>query len=1461
MGLEAFLSRRRLNLARLCEALTPTVPLKQGVSGIYTLYFMDVCAMISSPHPRRVPVELPNGTVEYIFLQPYLSALYMHFKRELKHEPIWFCEGLPFHERPLFATKIKELCSLHPILLSTTSAELDIQASFISVQWLVIRSSIDTHMLDFILTSQGSCVCGCNVDDVSHPVPTIRPSARDTEVVTYTMQKLPVEQSTSTEATFTADPGSSITTHANQVVAYQSSLAEIYENTASDYNHSTLRQNKAYYDPIDVIDEAIARGKQIDCCSHCGLPVLPESVSSRRGMTSFLTSFNFRYAPPGASLAQGSTIDSFLLNKLVDSPVSSAKSVQKGTNSYIFNMNTFDDIFSANVLINSLQAMLPPPLTLLLDTRAELAEFDASAIVPENSTVVTINKLQQKSYLSRRSRLMTNHRKSNSGVFVSYHIKKGSTLVSLNNSTSQHVHQGTESFINLSLEEDRAQSPCNFSYSDTCPIKLMPIDAKLDHSGGSNTDFHGVPSHPKNILKQGIFNGHAPESGTTDKDPDVFSKSARLAGANPFAHTWLESNENNPTIIPKQHKIPLEINSSEPATKPALSSGSIPAKSGVAISRSTSGDHGEDEIKRASSGIRIATNPNTDSKLAQKKAISIVVKAPKNALKSDNLSTKNNLENSIIHNEPHFTNDKPQETPTVAPPVTKGPPKIRKKIDLNSYIPITTKQNAKPDSTDLPKVDTSPIRPLSPAPNEDLSQDSIIHDSNYMDPIGGDSCSMSGVEVSDEAPSNLNSTNNKGPKNQAHGQDCQELTKIPSANAAALLSTAAADTSTDPYIASNASLNILTALRAYHIVTTKKRVIKSKSKSKVRNIGPTILEPALASQLYKASHYTHMIFRWCLLNEDFLHYIGSSQQQQRRITTLNTICENHKQTRYLLGFHGITMYLMCMLIRDILDCTPLPDKPSRSKFFYHKLKSTTTTTKDENIEIDTEANTSDLVTPDASSSLNSTDAGLATFVISGFKTLMASIRKRPNISMDRLSEENITGSTNTEASSATLDKHTVSPSSKKTPQKNKKKAHAPAPIKQSSPPSYYTFYDMRRIVPQMCRYLYKSEGMSAPDPYTVLNTLCPSVLKDLSTQQRNYLSHNFQRKSAISLQHTPISFFNDPELDAQQDVDVCIDTWLGSNQLRKPRDSKTSYINREVKFAPIIYDSNYDINDNIPVLAVYHSFNSVFWSSVVRSGCLNDNILPKNQLFQTIVTTDMSHKHACTVTTDSLGTKLTSLTQDLESTDDNTTLGSRSTSLQLDIWKDSQVSDRAFRDSSDNHITSTIQSSSIFKRLTSFKTTDDGNLAARQQPQSELRDILMTGQVGTGHSTPAIDSTDSSAYISASSVPNSLFLSSPSLVDLPLYKFLVPDEAASLDLSYKAFGAGLLNEKLILNTYLYTNKFFIPQPNRLAMFNILSVSGGLFMSRDERLSMEAVIRETLACLHLTYYDLDYYYYT
>lgn len=171
MGLEVFLSRRRLNLTRLCEALTPTVPLKQGVSGIYTLYFMDVCAMISSPTPHRVPVELPNGTVEYIFLQPYLSALYIHFKREVKHEPIWFCEGLPFHERPFFATKIRELCDLYPILLGTTSAELDTQASFISVQWLVVRSSINTHMLDFILTSQGSCMCDCGVDNSLTPLP------------------------------------------------------------------------------------------------------------------------------------------------------------------------------------------------------------------------------------------------------------------------------------------------------------------------------------------------------------------------------------------------------------------------------------------------------------------------------------------------------------------------------------------------------------------------------------------------------------------------------------------------------------------------------------------------------------------------------------------------------------------------------------------------------------------------------------------------------------------------------------------------------------------------------------------------------------------------------------------------------------------------------------------------------------------------------------------------------------------------------------------------------------------------------------------------------------------------------------------------------------------------------------------------------------------------------------------
>lgn len=1352
MGLEAFLSRRRLNLARLCDALTPTVPLKQGMTGVYTLYFMDVCAMISSPHPRRVPVELPNGTVEYIFLQPYLSALYIHFKRELKHEPIWFCEGLPFHERPFFATKIKELCNLYPILLSITSADLDTQASFISVQWLIIRSSIDTHMLDFILTSQGSCVCSCNVSDVSHPVPTIRPTAKDAEIVTYTMQKLSTEFSASTEATFTTDPGSSITPHTNQVVAYQSPLSEVHGSSTLDYNYSTIKQNKMYCDPIDVIDEAIAHGKQIACCFHCGFPILPDARQSRRGITSFLTSFNFRYAPPGASLAQGNTIDGLLLNRLIENPTISAKTTPNRTNSSVAKIGGFDDVFLDNVFINSLQATLPPPLTLLLDTKAELAEFDNSAMVPDNSAVVTINKLQQKSYLSKRSRLTVGHRKSNSGVFVSYHVKKGSTLVSLNNSTNQCIHQGIESFINISAEEDLAQSPCNlsYSYSDAYPVKFISTDAKANHSEVYNPDAHGESSHSTNILKKGISNAHTQESGTVDKDTDLFSKSTRIGSANPFTQLRLESNSTSqPIKTQHQHKIILETNSSDLSTKPYLVSDSILKNSGAVMTHNTSGNgSSESMIPRVSSGIRIATVPSTDPESNKKKTISIIVKTAK----KDNLSVKDNQENHTIRNEPYPTSDKPQDSFPSTPPATKRLSKIRKKIDINTYVPIVTKEYIKPDSISLPKMDTSPIRPRSPVSNDELSQGSIIHDDNYVDPIGGDSCSMSGIDDSDEAvsPSNLNSLNDKRLKCQADDQDPRAHTKTPSANIH-ISPSITTEASIEHRTVSTASLNILTVLRAYHIVTTKKRAIKSK----VRNIGPTILEPTLASSLYKTSHYTHMIFRWCLLNEDFLHFI-ESDRQQRRIATLNPICSDYKRIKDLLGFHGITTYLICMLIRDILNCAQFPDKPSKSRLFH---------------------------------------------------------------------------------------------------QKYKKKSQIQAPVGQALPPTYYTFYDIKQIISQICGYLYKHIGIDAPDPYTILSKQHPSVFTNLSIHQNDYLIHNLQRRSTISLQHTSLSIFSDPELDSQQDIDVCIDNWLNSDKLQTPSSLTPRNRHKTPTFEPIIYDDNYDINTNIPILAVYHSFNSVFWSNVIRSEYLKDHLLPKNPLFQTIVTT------CSTSDSSSLGTTAISLVQNLEETEHTTITESCSIGSQLDAWRDGQVSDKASCDHSDNQFTSSVQNMAVFRKLKSLKTTDDGNLVVRQQQHSELKDLLTTGSVYTSHSVHTMDSTDSSTYMSTSTIPNSIFISSPGLVDLPLYRFLVPDKSPDLDLSYKAFGAGLVNERLIFNSYFYTNKFFIPQPNRLALFNILSVSGGLFMSRDERLSMEAVIRETLACLHLNYYDLDCYYYT
>ena len=1463
-----FLSRRRLNLTRLCEVLTPTVPLKQGVSGVYTLYFLDVCAMISSPHPRRVPVELPNGTVEYVFLQPYLSALYIHFRREVKHEPIWFCEGLPFHERPFFATKIRELCNLYPILLATTSAELDTQASFISVQWLVIRSSIDTHMLDFMLASQGSCVCDYNVGDVSYPVPTVRPSAyRDADVVTYTRHTLSAEPSASMETVFTVDPGASITPHTSQLITYQNSLSEFHESTASDCNYSTLRQNKNYSDPIDILDEAITQGKQIHCCHHCGFPILSGSVSSGRGMTSFLTSFNFRYAPPGASLTHSNTLDSCLLSRLIDSPTVSTRSLVKGTNASIFKVDDFNSIFAETVFINSLQAMLPPPLTLLLDTRAELAEFDASAVIPDNSTVVTINKLQQKSYLSRRSREMINHRKSNSGISVSHHIRKASTMVSLSNNVSLHAHQGTESFTNISIEEDVAQSPHNLSYSETSPLRTVLADTKLEHPRGVTEELHERQGHTKNVLKQGVIEQQVPDSRIKNKKPDEFSKSAKMVGVNPFTQQWLEPNRNTSAMRSQRHKTPLKINSYTDQTVMINSAdiirnsiqtpSSLPANVKKNVPRSTSVESKDSLISGISSEICVAARPSTDSKLSQAKVVNIVIKDTTN----DNSLLQDSQADSIVHNENQnsflaFTSDRTQETSTSTSSSIKRTTRIRRKVDLNTYVPVTAPAKIEPVVINLSKMDTSPIRPRSPAhstSNDEPSQDSIIHDTQQTEPIGGDSCSMSGLEDSDEAmsPSNLNSANTKKAKNQTNGQDCHELSKTSSTGVAAPFGTAPR-VSMEPRAVATASLNILTALRAYHVVTTKKQAIKSK----LRNIGPNILEPGLASQLYKSSHYTHLVFRWFLLNEDFVHY-SESHRKQRRITKLSPICDDYRQIKDLLGFYNMTMYLVSMLIRDILNCTSLLDKSTKGKVPLHKSKVSSLRSTD----VDPETAVGDLIAPNAPSAPAPTDIGLTMFVISGFKKLFASIAKLSDLFKHHSSDDSTSNSPDTEVSSIIADKPISLPQARKPSQKCKKKVVIQTSVKLLEPPPYYGLYDLRRIVSQICRYLYRKADARAPDPYTLITELYPSVFKTLSTQQQTYLSYNLQRNNAVSLQHTPAALFTDLEPDVQQDIDACIDAWLNSGQSQKSVTLNSDIRSYDNTFEPIVYDNNYDINTNIPVLAIYHSFNSVFWSSVIRSNHLKGYLLPHNQLFRTIITANIPNKYANPVIIDSLGATVASSTHDLGSTNDSSTMDSYTINSPLDIWKSSQVSDKTDHDPSDVSIANAASRRSTFHRPQPLKTTDDGNLSVRQQSQQELRDLLIKGAAYTGQSTPALGSTDSSTYTTASAASNSLFLSSPVLTDLPLYKFLVPDESAGLDLSYKAFGAGLIDERLILNTYFYTNRFFIPQPNRLALFNILTVSGGLFMSRDERLSMETVMRETLACLHLTYYDLDYYYYT
>ncbi|TNJ27222.1 hypothetical protein GMRT_12420 [Giardia muris] len=258
---------RRFNVHRLFDAITPPLP---GPVDLQQLHFIDICMAFARPYSARVPVEFPDGRVRYLYLNPYLSSLYVRFQGG-KSRDIWFAEGGSFYDRPSFVDSITQICSKCPSLAGSPLTSIDLQASFIGVQWMLARSSIDGHLLDYLSSSHGLCRC-------REAYRTLRyPSGRTGNHLRCVSHQVVLEGS----AQFTDEPK-----------ALQTSKTFVFDTTESELMGQ--RTLGAQLDPLDYLASLKARGISIDVCGLCGFPKCPEPQSDMTFVeydSSYLTTF------------------------------------------------------------------------------------------------------------------------------------------------------------------------------------------------------------------------------------------------------------------------------------------------------------------------------------------------------------------------------------------------------------------------------------------------------------------------------------------------------------------------------------------------------------------------------------------------------------------------------------------------------------------------------------------------------------------------------------------------------------------------------------------------------------------------------------------------------------------------------------------------------------------------------------------------------------------------------------------------------------------------------------------------------------------------------------------------------------------------------------------------------------------------------------------------------------------
>lgn len=258
---------RRFNVHRLFDAITPPLP---GSTDLQQLRFIDICMGFARPYSVRVPVEFPDGRVRYLYLNPYLSSLYVRFHGG-KSRDIWFAEGGSFYDRPSFMDSITQICSKCPSLAGTPLASIDLQASFIGIQWMLARSSIDGHLLDYLSSSHGLCRC-------REAYRTLRyPSGRTGNHLRCVSHQIVLEGS----AQFTDEPKT-----------LQTSKTFVFDTTESDYMGQ--RASGVQLDPLDYLASLKAKGAEIDVCGLCGFPRCPEPQSDMTFIEydgSYLTTF------------------------------------------------------------------------------------------------------------------------------------------------------------------------------------------------------------------------------------------------------------------------------------------------------------------------------------------------------------------------------------------------------------------------------------------------------------------------------------------------------------------------------------------------------------------------------------------------------------------------------------------------------------------------------------------------------------------------------------------------------------------------------------------------------------------------------------------------------------------------------------------------------------------------------------------------------------------------------------------------------------------------------------------------------------------------------------------------------------------------------------------------------------------------------------------------------------------